>query len=536
MIRLSQDRAKSLLAIHGWSGALLGLLLYAVILTGVIAVFAEEIGDWSAPLADEPTLAIPPGFDARMRELMDQVDPQYRDDVFFFPQAGGRIRTFFHRDVTIDGKPTAEGVEFDLDPNTLAVLDRREGLSEAIAERNASAALSAFLVDLHVRLHVPNPWGLLLTGVLGLAMMVAAVSGLFVHRHLIKELFTIRRRRQDLLAQRDAHVIAGTWNLPFAFILAFTGSFFSFASTVGIPAMAMVAFGGDQEKLIETVVGVPPAEDKTPRPLANLDTMLADARTRVNVDPSFVSIEHPGRADARVNVFTRPTEGHVTSNNLVYDGATGAFLHQKPGLGLVPSIGGVLFELMAPLHFGNFAGTLSKTVWFALGFAACYVTLTGMLLWTTRRAESRAWQRLARATIWVGYGLPLSLAATPIGFFVGRFNGVVELHDSMAIAFLGFAALAGVLAWRFTDFDRLRRAILVLTGIVLLILPLLRLLSGGPGWGTALQHGLHPVLSLDLALLIGGLLCILAARKPATRGVLARAHRPSIDDSESQPA
>ena len=50
MIRLAQDRAKTLLAIHGWSAVFLGLLLYAVILTGVASVFAEELGDWSAPV------------------------------------------------------------------------------------------------------------------------------------------------------------------------------------------------------------------------------------------------------------------------------------------------------------------------------------------------------------------------------------------------------------------------------------------------------------------------------------------------------
>jgi uncharacterized iron-regulated membrane protein len=532
MIRLSQDNAKSLLAIHGWSGALLGLLLYAVILTGVIAVFADEIGGWSSPLQHEPAAALPKGLGAKLAELSTQVDEQYHDDLFFFPQAGGRIRTFFHKDIVVDGQPSAEGVEFDLDPNTLAVLDRREGISEVIQEHNTAGALSAFLVDLHVRLHVPNPWGLLLTGALGLAMMVAAVSGLIVHRHLLRELFTIRRRRQDLLAKRDAHVIAGTWNLPFAFILAFTGSFFSFASTVGIPVVAMVAFGGDQEKLIETVVGVPPVEDKTPKPLADLDAMIADAHSRVGVAPSFVSIEHYGRADARVSVFTPPSEGRVTSNNLVYDGASGAFMHLKPGLGLVPSAGGLLFDLMGPLHFGNFAGVLSKAVWFALGFAACYVTLTGMLLWTTRRAESAAWQRLARATIWVGYGLPLSLAASPIGFFIGRSLGLVELHDSMAIAFLSAAALAGALALSLCDLENLRRVLLAATGLVLLSLPLLRLATGGPGWSSALANGLQPVFSLDLAMLVGGLLCGFAARKPNAR--LAAAARSGLDEHESQ--
>ena len=58
----------------------------------------------------------------------------------------------------------------------------------------------------------------------------------------------------------------------------------------------------------------------------------------------------------------------------------GRLLRETAFDSLVPSTGGVLFDLMAPLHFGNFAGVFSKAVWFALGFAGAYVTLTGLSL------------------------------------------------------------------------------------------------------------------------------------------------------------
>ena len=50
MLKLARRDTKTLLAVHGWSGILLGLLLYAVICTGMAAVFAAEINDWSSPL------------------------------------------------------------------------------------------------------------------------------------------------------------------------------------------------------------------------------------------------------------------------------------------------------------------------------------------------------------------------------------------------------------------------------------------------------------------------------------------------------
>ena len=40
MIHLPKEETKLMVAVHGWSGIVLGLLLYAVVLTGMVAVFA----------------------------------------------------------------------------------------------------------------------------------------------------------------------------------------------------------------------------------------------------------------------------------------------------------------------------------------------------------------------------------------------------------------------------------------------------------------------------------------------------------------
>lgn len=513
MIELSKTRTKELLAIHGWSGVFMGLLLYAVILTGAIAVFAEQISDWSSPLSYATDKLPEKGIDAALRKAESEVDPEFNDDAFFYSDAAGRIRMFLHKDDKRDGKPEARGVEFDLDPKTLAVLDRREGWADDISDMNVPKALAEFFVDLHISLHLPNPWGLLLTGVLGLAMLVAAVTGFLVHRHLIRELFTLRRKKDVLLTRRDAHVVAGTWNLPFSFILAFTGSYFSFASAFAIPAMAMVAFGGDQDKLIETVVGAPAVENKTPATFGNIDDMLADVRARSGAEPGFVSIEHYGRADAQVTISTNSREGELTGGTWLYKGDTADFIREKPALGIVPSLGNDLFTIMAPLHFGNFAGLWSRIAWFALGFAGAYVTLTGILLWTTRRVDQPGWGKLARASHWVGYGLPLALAAVPLARFLAPVLHL-NVHGTQNWTFIATAVLASVVALLVRDLNMLRRVLLGLTGLALLLVPLMRWACGGPGWISAFDSGLITVIAFDVTLLIAGVLCVMSARRP----------------------
>ena len=79
MFNISQVQAKRLTAVHGWSAVVLGLLLYAVIATGAVAVFAAEIGRWSvggvrelAPLDEK--------IGAGIRKLAAQVDPEFLHD------------------------------------------------------------------------------------------------------------------------------------------------------------------------------------------------------------------------------------------------------------------------------------------------------------------------------------------------------------------------------------------------------------------------------------------------------------------------
>lgn len=516
MFKLPRPITTTLLTVHGWSGIALGILLYAVICTGVAAVFASEINNWASPLSRGNVTELPATLDDTVAQLAAQVDPKYHEEVAAYRSGGGRLLVFFHRhDIDPDGKPSEYGIEFAVDSETQRVLSRHEGWYDEIAEQRRPDGVADFLVNLHVRLHIPEPYGLFLTGILGMAMMIAAITGLLIHRHLFKELFTLRRRGEPVLRRRDLHVIAGAWNLPFAFILAFTGSFFSFATTIGLPLVANAAFDGDEEQLIETLYGAPHAEDATPVRMTNLNAIVADAKHRASADPYFIAIERYGRADSAVWVYTLLPDDRVVYSSHLYRGANGEYVTERPPLGLQPSLGASLVGLMYPLHFGYFAGALSKWVWVGLGFAGAYVTLTGMLLWTRRRIEQPAWRRMDRAVRYVGYGLPLALTCAPYAHFASL-ESSLSSGNAQGIAFMFVAAIVGVAAFAIKDAQRLRRALLGATGIALLGLPLARMLSGGPGWLVAWEQQYPAVIGGDFTLLAMGLATLWSARAHAT--------------------
>ena len=504
MMKLPTDKTKTLVAVHGWSAVVLGLLLYAVVFTGTIAVLAHEIGHWyigkrgTAPIFAQPV-------DANVRKAVASVDEKYRDEVSVFSSPLGNLLVWAHTHEKRDGGAMEDiGVLMEIEQKTGKEIARREGWAVDVFKEPARA-LERFLVDVHVRLYLPNPWGLLLTGVLGLAMMVAAVSGLIMHRHIFRDVFTLRRNKEKLAGARDEHTVASTWGLPFAFLLAFTGCFFSFAGSIGIPMLAMVAFGGDQQKMIETVIGVPRTEDKRSAEMANLDVILKDARERTKSSVESASIEHYGRIDANLTVALKAPDGTLASTILVYDGASGDFMTRKPQVGLTPSFGSMLLSIIGPLHFGNFAGIASKAVWVALGLSSCFMIATGFSLWLQRREASRGWERFGRIVWVVIYGLPLALAASAYGFFFSY-----PADNSVQITPLSFLAGAGaavLVPLYVRDAVKVRVVLMALTAAAIFALPIMRVAAGGISWPEAISAGAADTMTIDFSLCLAGLIC-----------------------------
>lgn len=502
MICLQKNETKLMVAVHGWSGIVLGLLLYAVVITGMAAVFADEIGAWSAGHV-ETRSAFERPFGEAVRKLGAATPAKYHEGVDLFEVGDHDLGVFFHRHETdAGGNLISRGVFYELGKDR-TVLHRQPGTNEEIFGPRNDNALSSFLVDTHVRLHVPNPWGLLLTGILGLVMLVAAISGLLIHRHLFKDIFTLRRKAQAVLLNRDRHSVAGTWSLPFAFILALTGSFFSFYGTVGVPIVAMAAFGGDIQALTEEVFGNPGKPDPRPTGIGNLDRIAADSIRRAGDAPSFVTIENFGRADAKVTTYHSPPSGDIATVSLLYNGATATFDRIKPLIGKQASTGGTLVAIMSPLHFGNFAGLLSKAIWFGLGFAMCYVTFTGLRLWLVRREEdARSFGWLDRMVTVVGLGLPFALVCSAAAFLIAIPLGSAVTWTTGGFLIASAVVIVAGLLW--PSAAGLAHAVPLATGAAMLALPPLRLLTGGPGWATAILAEQPIIVALDIAFYVAG--------------------------------
>ena len=517
MKSLSQSQLKRLTAVHGWSGTVLGLLLYAVVATGTVAVFAHEIAEWSvggaknhAPLAGD--------LDGKVRPIAERMTKGYLEEIAIWATAKGDLNVFPHAHARNpeSGKIENYGTLFRLDGATGAELARNEGFVFTKPEWFEASALEDFLVDLHVQLYVPRPWGLILTGILGLSMMAAGVTGFLMHRHLIRDLFVAARPGNRLVTARDRHVLAASWGLLFAFLLGFTGSFFSFAATVSLPLISQVAFGGDQKAMRETLYEPAVSPDPRPAALVDLDAVIARSTALTGTPVRFLVVDHYGRADARINLWHMPPQGALAWVRNVFDGTDGRFLGVKPRVGRQPSAGNALYELIWPLHTGDFAGPLSKAVWVGLGAAMCYVILSGMQLWVRRREEAALWRGFGRAVTITAYGLPFAMTAAAYGFFLS-----LPAADPFYWTPMGFVlgALACIAVGAFAgDGSGLARRFRRLLGAACIVLPIVRMAMGGLDWADAVVQGQGAVLSFDLMFLVLGVLLFRwATRQPHGR-------------------
>lgn len=516
MTNFDQNQVKRLTTVHGWSGVVLGLLLYAVVITGTTIVFKDEIAVWSAGglTSDAPLSG---NIDARVRPLVEGMSKGYHERVSIFADDRGDLIVFPHARVfnPDHGHVEPYGSLFRLDPVTGETLARHEGFVFDEPRTHEASALEDFLYDLHERLHIPGTLGLIVVGSVGLLSMFAGLSGIIMHRHLFRDLFLPERWGERLVVFRDRHVLAGTWSLPFAFLLGFTGAYLCFTGTVVSPLLTQAAFGGDRDRMLKVMFEPKVTPDPSPAEMANLDTMIADVTARSGVPPRFILIDRWGRADARIRTFHAPATGGMNTIRTAYDGVTGEFLGFRAPVGNAPSVGGTLRGLMGPLHFGDFAGVASKSVWVGLGSAMAFVVISGMRLWVRRREDEVLWQRFGRSVTIVGYGLPVAMLSCAYAYFLALGAGADAFWWTPAGFLIGIGpgVLPGLVLSG--DEDRLRRLYRALLGVGVVLLPIVRMASGGLDWAAAISQGQGTVLSVDLTLLALGAGLLWWARRPA---------------------
>ncbi len=364
------------------------MVLYALLLTGAIALFREQLVLWEEPLASQGEWVRSPISIEEMLERTEAALGVLPEELWLhLPKDGrGAPRVGY---AASDGEWRIDWLGSD------GLVAKREGLSD-------------FLTALHYLWHpATGRWLFTLAGLLGLGLAVALVSGVLIHLKDLLRRWKIRRER----LWSDIHVVIGVLTTPFLLLFALTGAFIILAP-LSMPLFVGPVFSGDEARASRAQWGggegallAAPLGAAQP-----LDPLFAKACAELpGVEITEVVLRRHGREDGVLEVMGRDDGFPNRRRSAKVSERTGALLHVEK----TEDTGARFRSWIYGLHMVWFGGMGVRLLFFVLTLASCLVMLAGNVVWLERRRQRRGGAEwvVERLTAGVGSGLLVAIAA-----------------------------------------------------------------------------------------------------------------------------
>lgn len=523
---MKSSTIKKLYTLHSWGGVITGILLFVIAFTGAVAVFARpELKIWGNESIRAEVPAQPQQLGQVVEEYAKKVGPEYLEEVHLempSPRFSATTRLIYEGHFEKpDGGEEHKGTVYQLNPRNLTLV--KEWDMDAFFNSH-QLDMSVFLAHFHADLHLGRPVGLILTGLLGLTLMVSIVTGTFIHRKILAQLFTFRVSKTFSLMLNDGHKVMSVWAVLFHSVIAFTGAFLGLATVILVPAAAYVGFNGDQEKLVETFTAVKPPE------LANIQqpTKLGDileraAQERPDLNFNRLTVMGYGDQNALVYVFGTGSD-QLGGETLIYKGATAEFVKSQANFGRLEGVTGKILDAMFPLHFGNFGGLLVKSVWAILGIATALLPITGLMLWIERGLNAqnpahsrRTYENFNRLLIGACGGVVLATVALfPGQLAMNKWLAGQDHTDLIFFIFFATWFVSVVISFVISQAKAMKLITLTTAWTMILIMPLDAVFTGSHLFNL-METGHYVSMSVNVVVLVLGVLLLMTYKKLAVK-------------------
>jgi uncharacterized iron-regulated membrane protein len=232
--------------LHTWFGLVLGYVLMAAFFFGALSVFDREIDRWAIPATRfEPQPM--PSFDRMLVPIFRSIEPEEEELVAARERVGGRLPGVLplmnwsayttHRDPVLSLFAEFAVTNNPNNPNDHVhghvTIDPRSG---RVLPHEELRVGSGFFYPMHFRLNIVwKNLGTWIVGLAALAMLAALVSGVVIHRRILRELFTFRPDRQTRRSALDLHNLTASLRCRFTSCSRCRGLSSSPASTFRCP-------------------------------------------------------------------------------------------------------------------------------------------------------------------------------------------------------------------------------------------------------------------------------------------------------------
>lgn len=502
--------------LHTWGGLWFAWVLFAIFFTGTLGVFDDAISHWMRDRGRAAATVPSTGAERAQAVAMAQAYLEQQAPAGEFWSIGlpseedSSLRVFWQQGE--DG------------PFEQRLLDPLSGAELAPGHERRTEGGHHF-VHMHFEFHAGMA-GIWLVGIATMAMLVALVSGIVVHKKIFVDFFTFRPGKGQR-SWLDGHNALAVLTLPFQFMIAYTGLVVFWFTYM--PAAIEARFGGERDAYFSTLF-----EGPAPRPMRHLAASVAalaplmqQAEAAIGREASFVVVNHPGDASAAVRVFGRFDPAAEMdrlvgrgSGQVQFDGVNGDLLHvQMPD---TVRGGPVLAtqQTMNALHFVRFGGYTMKWLYFICGMAGAAMMASGAILFAVKRLKNGAAEFGTASARVYGAIEALNVAAIA-GLLLACiaylwFNRLLPLDWENRAAwevrlfFLVWAGSLGHAAWR--PPRSAWREQLGVAAFLCLGLPGLNWLVTGDHFAAALARGDAMTAGVELVAIACGVLLLAAAR------------------------
>ncbi|MDF0552719.1 PepSY-associated TM helix domain-containing protein [Kamptonema sp. UHCC 0994] len=348
------------LVLHRYLGAIVGILLAIVSLTGSSLVFSKEINVFLNPQMFQ---VIPQG-DRRVsiQFVLETIRSAYPDWQL----------NFIELPRTLDSVYTARML---LNSGGFAYVYLNPYTGEVLGFQQWGRTVMSFIYNIHVNL-LAGKAGEIIVGICGVMLLLLSVTGIILWPGWKKLVagFAIRWRSSAQLINYDIHKVGGILSGVFLIAIASTGTAMIFHTQ----------FNG----MIYSLIGTPKLPELTSTFVPNSVPISADIilqKADLVLPGKTIYITFP-RQPQGTFVVRKKLAGDIHPNgssNVYLDRHSGKVLRVENGF--TAPLASQIINLLFPVHIGAVAGLTTRILYVFIGLTPTLLSITGLLIWRRRQ-------------------------------------------------------------------------------------------------------------------------------------------------------
>lgn len=371
-MKITKEFRQSMSWLHTWLGVAFSSVLFAAFWTGTLTIFDYEIDQWMAPEHRVQTLIGGP-VDPIIMPILHRDDLSNQARVVVITPTP---RKPLMRVITIDRGKVENTYYNPLTGEAVELTDTLGGRS----------FFYPFHHGLHLRWRRIGDW---IVACASMGMLALIVSGLFIHRKIIKDFFTFRPRKASRRSLLDLHNLTAMVALPSHILFPLSGILI-FAH-VYFPKTQTAPFKNDRATYEQATGFMRPEASGTPGAVPrSVDAYIAQAEAiwtqRYNRSAAVdeVDIFNVGDAQSLVRVRQRFPQNHVAAELGVinFDPQTDKIVSTFDPGPFKKSV-----SWLHGAHVMQFGNIAVRWLFFASGLAGSAMIATGLMFWIEARVR-----------------------------------------------------------------------------------------------------------------------------------------------------